>query len=288
MKINKLPSVQLPPDWEGVDDWNRLFDEDDAQTLLYALADGLDLEDPSFCPNHNPPLREAIEHGALKCAKLLLDAGSDPKARWWGGQSAMHAACASQNPNAPLIASELLMRGCSPSKPDEEGRSPLHWAAMGLADTARVLICAGAPVDPESRFFDMQTPLAFACRAGNAECAQAIADAGANLAHRSAKGADALSEAFEAAFEGRSEALLFLVSRIGMPTLLEWTWIRGGSKENIKPACGPMGLREAISELALPQPKLAAELSAKIAQAEKDAIAASAPCPNADKLLPRI
>lgn len=288
MKKNKLPAVELPRDWEGVDDWNALFAADDAQSLLYALADGLDLEDPGFCPNHNPPLREAIEHGALECAKLLLDAGSDPKARWWGGQSAMHVACASVKPNAALIVSHLLMRGCSPSKPDEEGRAPLHWAAMGLADSVRALIAAGAPVDPESRFFDGQTPLAFACRAGSALCAEALADAGANLAHRSSKGADALSEAFEAAFEGKAEPLLFLVSRIGLPTLLDWTWIRSPKKSSQEPGCGPKGLRDAVSELTLAQPKLAADLSARIAQAEKSAIAGCAAGPQTQKSLPRI
>ncbi|KAL1520006.1 hypothetical protein AB1Y20_023487 [Prymnesium parvum] len=122
-------------------------------------------------------LREAVRHGHLAAAEVLLDNGAPIDARAppnqhdpQNGKTALvHAARYGQTE----VVKMLLRRGASPDIPDtysakkcEPNNTPLHYAAEHAhADAAEALLAAGA--NPRITAHDHQMPLHVAARSGS-------------------------------------------------------------------------------------------------------------------------
>jgi hypothetical protein len=77
----------------------------------------------------------------------------------------------------------LLNRGANVNVRDDNGVTPLHWAAVnGHVNCCRVLISSGAQVNALVHDTDHDTPLDYAYLNNNYECAQYLSDCGGLLA----------------------------------------------------------------------------------------------------------
>lgn len=92
-------------------------------------------------------LHEAVAHGRLEIAELLLSRGADPDARTPGGLTPLMLSLVY---GQSAMVELLLRRGADPSTRLHNGGRPLHVARhRGLEAAAEALIAAGA--DPEAR-----------------------------------------------------------------------------------------------------------------------------------------
>jgi hypothetical protein len=87
-------------------------------------------EDPksvhTVCVSEDTPLIWAAEMGSVSCAKILLDAGTDPNAVEWDGWSALHRAAR----NGHLEITKLLLHHKAKlEQQDGKALMPLDWAA---------------------------------------------------------------------------------------------------------------------------------------------------------------
>ena len=106
-----------------------------------------------------PLLHVAAALGQTDLAKLLLEAGADPKSRDAAGRTALHRAAWGYNPKTLDL---LLHAGADVNARDAQGRTPLHVAAdsSALPATARALLAAGA--DASAKDAHGLTPLEYA------------------------------------------------------------------------------------------------------------------------------
>ena len=82
---------------------------------------------------------------------------------------------AAKNGDREALA-KLLAEGADVDEQDEQGWTPLNWAAgKGDTETVRLLLAKGADVTKTGR--DMRTPLAIAKAAGRKEVAQVLTEA---------------------------------------------------------------------------------------------------------------
>lgn len=151
------------------------------------------------------PLHGAALSTDPAVAALLFDAGAplDPVDR--DGWSPLGVACANGNWR---LAKFLLERG---AKPEPEGGQPALLAASGGDDDAagaRLLLKLKARVDARGRL--NRSALHVACLAGNAEIAQVLMDAGADINARDEQG---VSPLLEVARAGSVGVLRLLASR---------------------------------------------------------------------------
>ena len=143
------------------------------------------------------PLHEAAENGHAFIALMLLGAEADPFSAWLPELSAiaadelMRLGAEAELPEldegaVPMSASEaaiartLLEIRDDPYAPDEDGRTPLSYAAeSGHAFIARMLLEAEA--DPDAPDEDGRTPRDWAAESGHAFIARMLLEAEANL-----------------------------------------------------------------------------------------------------------
>ncbi len=106
-------------------------------------------------------LSHAVAGNNPEIVKLLLDAGANPSTTNWGGATPLLVAA--QN-GATASVQLLLDRGVSVNQPGQDGRTALHNATLGNANTVKVLLERGANVN--ARMEDGATPLLFAVQDG--------------------------------------------------------------------------------------------------------------------------
>ncbi len=126
----------------------------------------------SYSADGFTPLGLAIFFGHREAARLLLDAGANPRtpSRNALRVAPLHSAVAAGDLEAVRM---LIARGAEADPVEFLGATPLHSAAMsGRADIARVLIEAGA--DPERKTKDQKTALDLAEAGGHAQVAELL------------------------------------------------------------------------------------------------------------------
>jgi ankyrin repeat protein len=89
---------------------------------------------------------------------------------------------------------------------DENGRTPLHAAALGRKEIAEFLIANGADVDARKR--NGVTPLHVAAARGHGEIVKLLISGGANVNARTNDGETALHKAAESGYTETAELLL--------------------------------------------------------------------------------
>ncbi len=115
----------------------------------------------------------------------------------------------------------LLADGADVNAAQGDGMTALHWAAeRGDADLARMLLYAGAAIEPVTRIGGY-TPLHVAARSGSAAVATILLDAGADAAATTAAGTTPLHLAAAA---GSSELVTALAERGADPNAREAVW----------------------------------------------------------------
>ncbi|XP_064458812.1 inversin-like isoform X2 [Ornithodoros turicata] len=171
--LERCPSLINWQDYEG-------------QTALHlAVAQGLEdmvdfltsrpLCDLNLVDNlFRTPLHWAAALGMPAMAELLLDRRADPLCADGKGATPLHYA-AQQNDISTVMV--LLLRGCSGEMSDQKALH--HGAAKGHNGVVELLLDLGCQVNvPDG---EGMTPLAFACKEGNAHTLPLLLDACASL-----------------------------------------------------------------------------------------------------------
>lgn len=143
----------------------------DAPDTVLQLLDGVDVDELGFSPLH-----EAAEHGSLRVARALLDAGFDANLsatvrRLVGNARFKPLHLAARN-ELPEMAALLIERGADVNASDN-GWTPLHFALLRSDGrdrpwrTAKLLVEHGADVHAATAVMGW-TPLHFAAHRGGA------------------------------------------------------------------------------------------------------------------------
>jgi ankyrin repeat protein len=137
------------------------------ELALTALARGAD-------PNHAPAAGERDQRAVvvlacvspdLRLLRGLIAKGADVN-RVHAGLPPLIAATRDSHQGRPDAVMTLLTNGADPRCVDNEGNTPLHYAARSAQPIVAALLCdAAAPIDAVNN--EAQTPLAIACAAGN-------------------------------------------------------------------------------------------------------------------------
>jgi palmitoyltransferase ZDHHC13/17 len=122
-------------------------------------------------------LHWAAVRGSLGAAEALMRAGAEPSPRDSRGYTPAHVAA--QYGQTPLLHHLALRWGVDVDTPDDDGRTPLHWAAYkGYADAARLLLVLDARHGLPDR--EGCTPLHWAAIKGNGEACTVLVQGGAS------------------------------------------------------------------------------------------------------------
>lgn len=160
-------------------------------------------------------LESAAASGAMEEIKGLAALTSVADARDWSGRPVLHTAARAGQAAA---ANALIEAGADVNGTDAIGFTALFEAAReGRAETVNVLIAAGADLnhvaDPSGMGL---TPLHLAAIGGDVATVEALVRAGATLDARGTNGGTAF---LWAAFEGKRDVLLTLISAGADPTI---------------------------------------------------------------------
>ncbi|KAI9120337.1 hypothetical protein K1719_007370 [Acacia pycnantha] len=120
-------------------------------------------------------LHWAAVHGATTVADLLLENGARLESADIYGYRAVHVAA--QHGQTTFLNHIIAKYNADFDAPDNEGRSPLHWAAYkGFADTIRLLLFRDACQGRQDK--DGCTPLHWAALRGNVEACTVLVHSG--------------------------------------------------------------------------------------------------------------
>jgi hypothetical protein len=124
-------------------------------------------------------LRKALQHDEVGVVKALIEIGADPNAAYYG----------TNTPPLMMVRSAaaarvLLGAGAIPFARNDNGGTPLGWAARLAPDVTDVLLKAGVQVDQPADS-DGRTPLWQAACEGNVGVVNLLLNAGANPTLRS-------------------------------------------------------------------------------------------------------
>jgi len=123
-------------------------------------------------------------------------------------ESTLH--CAIQN-NDSQRANELIRYRESINEYDDQGFTPLHWAAItGNADIAKSLILAGADIDSKTNNEERFTPLYGAALNGRSSVLRLLVDFGANIDAKTSSGSTSV---IAACANGDFDNFKFLVEK---------------------------------------------------------------------------
>lgn len=142
--------------------------------VSYLLEEGVavDAQDPTG----QTALHWAAVRGSLESVETLLRGGANPAIEDSKGYSVCHVAA--QYGQASIIYHVYMKWGINTDMPDNDGRTPLHWACYkGFRDVAKLLIVMGADVmkmDTEDC-----TPLHWAAIKGHTDASMALLQGGA-------------------------------------------------------------------------------------------------------------
>ncbi|CAL0330462.1 unnamed protein product [Lupinus luteus] len=113
--------------------------------------------------------------GAIQVAELLLQEGARVNAADMNGYQTTHVAA--QYGQTAFLYHVVSKWNADPDVPDNDGRSPLHWAAYkGFADSIRLLLFLGAHRGRQDK--EGCTPLHWAAIRGNMEACTVLVQAG--------------------------------------------------------------------------------------------------------------
>lgn len=141
------------------------------------------------------PLHLAVANNPdPEVSAVLLEAGANPRARGYEGETPIHMAAGNED---PALAALLLEAGADANARGSTGRTPLHQAARSNSNPAliAVLLEAGAELEaravyPDSHWdYGNMTPLHEAASYGDPEVVTALIEAGADVDARVLAGA---------------------------------------------------------------------------------------------------
>jgi ankyrin repeat protein len=123
-------------------------------------------------------LRKALQHDDVDVVEALLEIGADPNAAYYG----------THTPPLMMVrtaaaARALIDAGACPFVRNDNGGTPLGWAAHLAPDVTALLLKAGVQVDQPAGS-DARTALWQAACGGNAGVVKLLLDAGASPALR--------------------------------------------------------------------------------------------------------
>ncbi|CAL9116986.1 unnamed protein product [Musa acuminata var. zebrina] len=120
-------------------------------------------------------LHWAAVHGSIPVADVLVQSGARVEAADINGYRAVHVAA--QYGQTSFLNHIIVKCGADYDAPDNDGRSPLHWAAYkGYADTIRLLLFRDAYQGRQDE--KGCTPLHWAALSGNVEACTVLVHAG--------------------------------------------------------------------------------------------------------------
>lgn len=115
----------------------------------------------------------ALSHDDVDVVAVLISTGIDPNQRQFGDRTPLMMI------RSAAAARLLLDAGASPNAKDEDGLTPLGWAAQLAPEVTELLLKGGSRVN-ESTSKDGETPLWFAACEGNVGVVQMLLDHGAD------------------------------------------------------------------------------------------------------------
>ena len=181
----------------------RAVHQDQTETVQLLLDWGADTEIKDS--NGRTPLYVAVFNDQTEMVPLLLDSGADIEAKEdISGRTPLHwTAGAGQTETVQL----LLDRGADIEAKDNEGTTPLHYAAMRETETVQLLLDRGADIEAKINYGT--TPLHYAAFYGKTETVQLLIDRGADINSKDNGGYIPLHWA---AYKGETEILQLLLN----------------------------------------------------------------------------
>ncbi|KAK0417986.1 hypothetical protein QR680_013313 [Steinernema hermaphroditum] len=126
------------------------------------------------------PLRMAIRRGHFGCARLLLENGADPNARYFDGPEICHVP-----PTETQFLSLMLNFGANPNVHDRDGLTPLMKACRAKEQgfkALRILLDHGADINALAKpKQDLKTALHYAVLSGSLDLVCFLIENGANV-----------------------------------------------------------------------------------------------------------